>query len=60
MVRFSTCGPQRLITTAAEGASSVFATDLDGDVDVLSALEVDGTIDWYWHDPKNEFSRFEN
>ncbi len=37
------------ITTAADGARSVFATDLDGDgrVDVLSASVNDGKVAWY-------------
>lgn len=42
-------GPQQIITTAADGASSVFATDLDGDgdPDVLSSSHNDDTISWY-------------
>ncbi len=37
------------ISTAADGARSVFATDVDGDgrVDVLSASSVDDKIAWY-------------
>ena len=37
------------ISTAADGARSVFGIDLDGDgdVDVLSASEYDDTIAWY-------------
>ena len=44
-----TFGPQQVISTAAYGASSVFATDLngDGDADVLSASENDNKIAWY-------------
>ena len=40
---------QQVITTAADNAYSVFATDLDGDgdQDVLSASAVDNTIAWY-------------
>ena len=36
------------VSTAADGALSVFGIDLDGDgdVDVLSASESDGTIAW--------------
>ena len=43
---------ERVITTAANGAQSVFAVDLDsdGDLDVLSASEFDNTIAWYEND----------
>ena len=42
-------GPQQVITTAADGARSVFAADLDGDgdMDVLSASRYDDKIAWY-------------
>ena len=42
-------GPQRIITTLANGAESVHATDLDGDGDndVLSASQYDDKIAWY-------------
>lgn len=42
-------GPQQIITTIAEGATSVFAIDLDGDdnIDVLSASSLDDKIAWY-------------
>ncbi len=42
-------GPQNVISTAAEGATSIFATDLDedGDIDVLSASYTDDKIAWY-------------
>jgi hypothetical protein len=42
-------GPQQVITGGADGAFSVYATDLDqdGDVDVLSASRNDATIAWY-------------
>ncbi len=45
-------GGQQLISTAADGASSVIATDVDGDgdVDVLSASYIDQTIAWYEND----------
>ncbi|HXH28330.1 MAG TPA: FG-GAP-like repeat-containing protein, partial [Candidatus Polarisedimenticolia bacterium] len=41
--------PERVITTTANGARSVFATDLDGDgdPDVLVASQLDDTIAWY-------------
>ena len=42
-------GAQQVITTSADGAHSVYATDLDGDgdADVLSASQVDDKIAWY-------------
>jgi hypothetical protein len=42
-------GPQQVISTAADGALSVFAADLDGDtdIDVLSASVSDDKIAWY-------------
>ncbi|NIQ19659.1 MAG: hypothetical protein GTN95_05560, partial [Gammaproteobacteria bacterium] len=42
-------GPQRVITTLADGAHSVFAADVDGDgdPDVLSASFFDDKIAWY-------------
>jgi hypothetical protein len=45
-VPFST---QQVISTEAEGATSVFAADVDGDgdLDVLSASETDDEIAWY-------------
>ena len=44
-----TFGQQQIITTAADGAQSVYATDLDGDgdADVLSASYLDDKIAWY-------------
>ncbi len=44
-----TFGPQKIITTNANGAYSVHAADLDGDgaIDVLSASEIDNRIAWY-------------
>ncbi len=38
---------QKVITTAAVGAESVYAADLDGDADVLSASEHDDKVAWY-------------
>ncbi len=40
---------ERLISTTAQGAGSVFATDVDGDgdTDILSASTIDDTIAWY-------------
>jgi hypothetical protein len=42
-------GEQQVITTSADGAWSVFSTDLDsdGDQDVLSASSIDDKIAWY-------------
>ena len=42
-------GSQQVITTAADSATSVYATDLDGDgdADVLSASELDNKIAWH-------------
>ncbi len=42
-------GPQRVISTAAFGARSVYAADLDGDndIDVLSASFENDKIAWY-------------
>ena len=44
-----TFGPQLVISTAADGARRVRAVDIDGDgdVDVLSASELDDRIAWY-------------
>ncbi len=44
-----TFGPQVVITTTADGARRVRAVDIDGDgdVDVLSASELDDRIAWY-------------
>ena len=45
-------GEQRVISTAADGASSVYAADVDndGDIDVLSASRLDDKIAWYAND----------
>jgi hypothetical protein len=42
-------GPQNVITTEADNAYSVYATDLDGDgdADVLSASVTDDKVAWY-------------
>jgi hypothetical protein len=44
-----TFGAQKIISTAADGAWSVYATDMDGDgdMDVLSASGSDDKIAWY-------------
>jgi hypothetical protein len=46
------------ITTTADGARSVYAADLDGDgdMDVLSASEVDDKIAWYENDGVGGFT----
>ena len=43
---------ERAISTAADGATSVFAADLDGDtdVDVLSAASATGEVVWFEND----------
>ena len=45
----ATFGDQQIITTQADGASDVYAADLDGDgdLDVLSASWDEGKIAWY-------------
>jgi hypothetical protein len=45
-------GAQQVISTAAQAASSVYATDVDGDgdTDVLSASSNDDKIAWYEND----------
>ena len=50
-------GPQRVITTEADGAASVHAADLDGDgdLDVLSASSNDKKIAWYENDGAGQF-----
>ena len=49
---------QRIITTAADGAQSVFAADVDGDgdTDVLSASRDDDKIAWYENDGSQVFT----
>jgi hypothetical protein len=46
---FGSFGPQRVISNLADGASSVFAADMDGDgdLDALSASFIDDEIAWY-------------
>lgn len=48
---------QTALSTTAEGASSVYAVDLDndGDIDVLSASSSDDTISWFKNDGSGNF-----
>ncbi len=41
--------PQQIVTTEADGPQSIYASDFDedGDLDLTSASNVDGTIAWY-------------
>ena len=52
-------GDQNTISTAADGAQSVFAADVDsdGDLDVLSASINDDTIAWYENDGSETFTQ---
>ncbi|MCA8999871.1 MAG: VCBS repeat-containing protein, partial [Planctomycetaceae bacterium] len=51
-------GGQKTISTAADGADSVFAADVDGDgdIDVLSSSREDDKIAWYENDGDGNFS----
>jgi hypothetical protein len=51
-------GGQQTITASADGACSVYATDLDGDgdADVLSASALDNKIAWYENQGGGVFS----
>ncbi len=55
-----TFGPQRVISTAADWAWSVFAADLDGDgdLDALSSSQEDDKIAWYGNElhPSGDFA----
>ncbi|EGB11662.1 hypothetical protein AURANDRAFT_61668 [Aureococcus anophagefferens] len=50
---------ERIITTLADGAVSVFAIDVDGDgdVDALSASYNDDTVAWYENDGSQSFTK---
>jgi hypothetical protein len=52
----ATFGDQNVISTAADGAASVYATDVDGDMDVLSASYNDDKIAWYENDVSQNFT----
>jgi hypothetical protein len=51
-------GSQNTVTSAADGATSVFAADMDGDgdMDTLSASFFDNTIAWYENDGNQNFT----
>ncbi len=51
-------GPQKIISTDADGARVVYAEDLDGDgdLDVLSASGFIDRIEWYRNDGSGNFS----
>jgi hypothetical protein len=53
-----TFGPVNTITTRADGASSVFAADLDGDndMDALSTAAIGNKV--FWHENTNGFGNF--
>lgn len=44
-----TFGPQQIISQIADGATSVFSIDIDGDgdIDVLSSSRIDNKVAWY-------------
>ena len=50
-------GPQQVISSEADGAGSVYSSDLDGDgdLDVLSASWYDDKIAWYQNDGAGNF-----
>ena len=49
----------RIISTLADGAWTVYATDVDGDgdVDALSASDWDDTVAWYENDGSQSFTK---
>ena len=49
---------KRILTTLADGASSVVVTDMDddGDMDVISAAQDGGTVEWYDNNGGGGFS----
>ncbi|MBI1375834.1 MAG: hypothetical protein GC159_24255, partial [Phycisphaera sp.] len=51
-------GGENVVNNMADGASSVFAADIDGDgdMDMLSASSVDDTITWYENDGAQNFT----
>ena len=58
-----TFGPQQIVTTDADGAASVFASDIDndGDIDLISAFLHDNKIAWYENtDGKGTFGPQQN
>jgi hypothetical protein len=54
----TTFGGQNTITSSADGARSVFASDVDGDgdMDLLSSSVADDTVAWYENDGNQNFT----
>lgn len=53
-------GPQQVINSVLNGDSSIamHSTDMDGDVEVLSASDTDNTVPWYEHQLEDPFASY--